>query len=84
MKGIIGKKIGMTSAHDKNGKYVACTVVEAGPCVVTQVKVQDQHGYNALQFAFGEAKEKHTSKSLLGHFEKAGTSSKKKVVEFRD
>ena len=84
MNGIIGKKIGMTSIFDDAGKNIACTVVEAGPCVVTQVFNEDTDGYDALQLGFGEAKAKNTSQALLGHFKKAGTTPKKRVVEFRD
>lgn len=84
MNGLIGKKIGMTSIFDNAGRNVACTVVEAGPCVVTQVKTEDSDGYNALQLGFGEAKVKNTSKPMAGHFDKAGTVPKSKLVEFRD
>lgn len=84
MSGIIGKKIGMTSVYSADGQNVACTVVEAGPCVVTQVKSVDTDGYNAVQLGFGERKEKNTPKALKGHFSKANTTPKKKVVEFRD
>jgi large subunit ribosomal protein L3 len=84
MSGIIGKKIGMTSIFSADGRSVACTVVEAGPCVVTQVKNLETDGYKAIQLAFDEAKEKNTSRPLKGHFSKAKTTPKKKVVEFRD
>jgi len=84
MSGIIGKKIGMTSIYSADGRNVACTVVEAGPCVVTQVKTVNTDGYNAVQLAYGEKKEKNTPNALLGHFAKAKTTPKKKVVEFRD
>ena len=84
MKGIIGKKIGMTSIFTPDGKQTACTIIEAGPCVVTQVKTQDTDGYNALQLAFGDKKEKHTIKAEQNHFSKANTSAKKFVKEFRD
>lgn len=84
MPGIIGKKIGMTSIYGANGHNVACTLIEAGPCVVTQVKNPEKDGYRAVQLAFGERKEKVTSKALQGHFAKANTSPKRKVVEFRD
>ncbi|MBK8471670.1 MAG: 50S ribosomal protein L3 [Sphingobacteriales bacterium] len=84
MKGIIGKKIGMTSYFAEGGKQIQCTVVEAGPCYVTQVKTTDTDGYNALQLAFDEAKPQRMPKPLLKHFEKAGVSPKRKVVEFRD
>ena len=84
MNGLIGKKIGMTSVFDGAGKYVACTVIEAGPCVVTQVRTEDTDGYTALQLGYGEAKAKNTSKALQGHFQKAKTGPKRKVVEFRN
>lgn len=84
MNGLIGKKIGMTSVYDSTGKSVACTVIEAGPCVVTQVKTEQTDGYTALQLAFGDTKAKNTSKPLQGHFEKANTEPKHKLVEFRD
>jgi large subunit ribosomal protein L3 len=84
MNGIIGKKIGMTSIFDATGRNIACTVIEAGPCVVTQVKSGDTDGYSSLQLAYGEAKEKNTSRPQIGHFKKAGTSPKRKLVEFRD
>lgn len=84
MKGIIGKKIGMTSVFDANGKQVACTIIEAGPCVVTQKKTVDTDGYSALQIAYGEAKEKNTPKALLNHFAKANTSPKSIVKEIRN
>jgi len=84
MSGIIGKKVGMTSIFSADGRNVACTLIEAGPCVVTQVKNVDTDGYNAVQLAFGERKEKNTPKPLVGHFKKAGTTPKQKVVEFRD
>jgi large subunit ribosomal protein L3 len=84
VNGIIGKKIGMTSVFDQAGRNVACTVVEAGPCVVTQVKSPDTDGYSALQLGFAEKKSKSTTQALLGHFERASTTPKKKLVEFRD
>ena len=84
MNGLIGKKIGMTSIFDDAGNNTACTVVEAGPCVVTQVKTQGNDGYQAIQLGFGEAKVKNTSKALIGHFDKAATAPKRKVVEFRN
>lgn len=83
MNGIIGKKIGMTGIFDEAGKYTACTVVEVGPCVVTQVKTQQKDGYEAVQLGYGNKKAKNTSKPMLGHFEAAGTEPKKKLVEFR-
>ena len=84
MKGIIGKKIGMTSIFDPNGKQTACTIIEAGPCVVTQVKTQDVDGYSALQVAFGDKKEKRTLGAEKAHFAKANTSAKSFVKEFRN
>ena len=84
MKGIIGKKIGMTSIFDPNGKQTACTIIEAGPCVVTQVKTQDVDGYSALQVAFGDKNEKHTIDAEKNHYAKANTSAKKVVKEFRN
>lgn len=84
MPGIIGKKVGMTSIFMEDGKNVACTLIEAGPCVVTQVKNQETDGYTAVQLAYDDRKEKNTPKALRGHFSKAKTSPKKKVVEFRD
>jgi large subunit ribosomal protein L3 len=84
MKGIIGKKIGMTSIFEPNGKQTAVTIIEAGPCVVTQVKSQETDGYNAIQVAFGEKKEKNTTKAEKNHFAKASTSPKRFVKEFRN
>jgi large subunit ribosomal protein L3 len=83
VNGLIGKKLGMTSVYDASGNYVACTVIEAGPCVVTQVKTQATDGYNALQLAYGEAKEKNTTKAVKGHLAKAGSGAKAKFAEFR-
>jgi large subunit ribosomal protein L3 len=82
MSGIIGKKIGMTSIYDEAGKNIPCTVIEAGPCVVTQVRTMEVDGYEAIQIAFDDKKEKHTSKALKGHFAKAGVTPKKVVAEF--
>lgn len=82
MAGIIGKKVGMTAIFNEEGKNIACTVIEAGPCVVTQVKTKEKEGYDAVQLAFDDAKEKNTSKQMKGHFQKAGTTPKRKVVEF--
>ena len=82
MSGLIGKKIGMTSIYDASGKVVPCTVLEAGPCVVTQVKTVETDGYSAIQLAYDEKKEKNTTKSLKGHFTKAGTTPKKILREF--
>ncbi len=84
MSGIIGKKIGMTSIYDENGNNVACTVIEAGPCIVTQVRNNESDGYNAVQLSYREKKEKNTSKAMLGHFKRAGTTAKHKVAEFRN
>ncbi|HPD53431.1 MAG: 50S ribosomal protein L3 [Bacteroidota bacterium] len=83
MSGIIGKKIGMTSVFSADGTYIPCTVIEAGPCVVTQVKTKEKDGYTAVQLAFGDKKEKHTTKAEAGHFKKSGTSPKRNVMEFR-
>ena len=84
MKGIIGKKIGMTSIFGSDGRQTACTIIEAGPCVVTQVKTKDSYGYNSHQLAFGEKKEKQTNSAQKNHFAKASTTPKKFVIEFRD
>jgi large subunit ribosomal protein L3 len=84
MPGIIGRKVGMTSVFDAAGQSVAVTVIEAGPCVVTQVKTEGTDGYKAVQLAFGEKKEKNTSNQMLGHFKKANTTPKRNLVEFRD
>jgi large subunit ribosomal protein L3 len=85
VNGLIGKKVGMTSIFDDKGNSIACTVIELGPNVVTQVKTTDSDGYNALQLAFGEAKVKNTSKAELGHFAKAGyEGALREVAEFRD
>ncbi|MCD8741196.1 MULTISPECIES: 50S ribosomal protein L3 [Mucilaginibacter] len=83
MSGIIGKKVGMTSIFDESGKNIPCTVIEAGPCVVTQVKSVEADGYAAVQLAYGEKKEKNTTAPLKGHFQKAGTAPKSKLVEFK-
>ncbi len=83
MSGLIGKKIGMTSIYDESGKFVACTVIQAGPCVVTQVRKKETDGYSAVQLSYGERKEKNVSKALVGHFKKAGTTPKAKVAEFK-
>ena len=82
MPGLIGKKVGMTSIFSPEGKNLPCTVLEVGPCTVTQVKTEDVDGYNAVQLGWGEAKEKNTSKALQGHVQKASTSVKKKLAEF--
>ncbi len=84
MPGIIGRKIGMTSVFGADGISVAVTVIEAGPCVVTQVRSEEKDGYKAVQLAFGEKKEKNTSAAMLGHFKKANTTPKRNLVEFRD
>lgn len=83
MPGLIGKKIGMTSVFSAEGKNIPCTVIEAGPCLVTQVKTVEIDGYEAVQLAFDEKKEKSTSKPELGHFKKAGVTPKRSVVEFK-
>ncbi|MBS4058804.1 MAG: 50S ribosomal protein L3 [Bacteroidetes bacterium] len=82
MSGLLGKKIGMTSIFDANGKNLPVTVIEAGPCVVTQIRTIEKDGYEAVQMAFADKKEKNTSKALIGHFAKAGTTPKRKVAEF--
>lgn len=84
MPGIIGKKIGMTSVFNAEGHNIAVTVIEAGPCIVTQVKNEETDGYKAVQIAFGEKKEKNTPNAMVGHFKKASTTPKRKVIEFRD
>lgn len=84
MSGIIGKKIGMTSVFSAAGKYIPCTIIEAGPCVVTQVKTLEKDGYESVQLAFDEKKEKHTSSAMKGHFAKAKTTPKRKLVEFSE
>lgn len=83
MSGIIGKKIGMTTIYE-DGKAIPCTLLEAGPCVVTQIRTEEKDGYKAVQLAFGEKKEKNTSKALQGHFKKASTSPKRKLMEFKE
>jgi large subunit ribosomal protein L3 len=84
MPGIIGKKVGMTSIYNADGESIPCTVIQAGPCVVTQVKNVETDGYRAVQLAFGDKKEKHSNKAETGHFKKANTAPKRAVVEFRD
>jgi large subunit ribosomal protein L3 len=84
MNGLIGKKVGMTSVFTETGRNLACTVVELGPCVVTQVKTEDTDGYDALQMGFGDAKAKNTTQPMMGHFDAAKTAPKRKLVEFRD
>ena len=83
MSGLIGKKIGMTSIFDENGKNIPCTVIEAGPCVVTQVRTEEKDGYEAVQLGFDDKTEKSATKAELGHAKKAGTSVKRKVAEFQ-
>ncbi|MDB2492567.1 MAG: 50S ribosomal protein L3 [Flavobacteriaceae bacterium] len=83
MSGLIGKKIGMTSIFDANGKNMPCTVLEVGPCVVTQVRTEEVDGYSALQLGFDDKTEKSATKADLGHAKKAGTSVKRKVAEFK-
>jgi large subunit ribosomal protein L3 len=83
MPGLIGKKVGMTSVFNEEGKNIPCTVIQVGPCVVTQVKTIEIDGYDAVQIAFDEKKEKSANKAELGHFKKAGSTAKRKVVEFR-
>jgi len=84
MSGLIGKKIGMTSIFDDNGKNIPCTVIEAGPCVITQVRTKEVDGYESLQLGFDDKAEKQTTKALQGHFKKAGTTAKRRVIEFQD
>jgi len=84
MPGLIGKKIGMTSVFSADGKSVPCTVIEAGPCVVTQVKTLENDGYEAVQLAFDDKKEKSTPSPMKGHFSKAGVTPKRKLVEFKE
>jgi len=84
MPGLIGKKIGMTSVFSADGKNIPCTVIEAGPCVVTQIKTVDIDGYEAVQMAFDDKKEKNTTKPVLGHLKKAGVDAKRKIVEFKE
>jgi large subunit ribosomal protein L3 len=83
MSGLIGKKVGMTSIFDDNGKNIPCTVIEAGPCVVTQVRTEEVDGYSALQLGFDDKAEKRANKAEMGHVKKAGASPKKKVIEFQ-
>jgi large subunit ribosomal protein L3 len=82
MSGILGKKIGMTSVFDASGKNIPVTVIEAGPCVVTQIRSKEVDGYDSVQLAFADKKEKNTPKALIGHFAKAGTTPKRRVSEF--
>jgi len=84
MSGIIGKKVGMTSVFTEDGKNTAATLIQAGPCVITQIKNEETDGYKAIQLSYDDKKEKNTSKAMMGHFKKAGATPKRKVVEFRD
>lgn len=84
MSGIIGKKVGMTTIFNAEGQAVPCTLIEAGPCVVTQVRTEDKDGYKAIQLGYGDKKEKNTSRPLVGHFKKAGTTPKRKLIEFKE
>ena len=84
MSGLIGKKIGMTSVYNADGQALACTVIETGPCVVTQVRSVEKDGYTAVQLGYGDKKEKHSNKPEMGHFKKAGTTPKRKLVEFKE
>ena len=83
MSGLIGKKIGMTSIFDENGKNIPCTVIEAGPCTVTQVRTEDVDGYQAIQLGFDDKADKNATKAAIGHFKKAGTAAKRKIIEFQ-
>jgi large subunit ribosomal protein L3 len=82
MPGLIGKKVGMTSIFDEKGNNIPCTVLEVGPCVITQIKTKENDGYTAIQLSFDEKREKNTPKAMKGHFKKAGTTPKYKVMEF--
>ena len=84
MSALLGRKVGMTAVFDDNGNNVVCTVIEAGPCVVTQVKTEETDGYRAVQVGFGDKKEKNTTKALMGHFGAAGSDPKRRLTEFRD
>ena len=84
MPGLIGKKLGMTSVYDASGKNVPCTIIEAGPCVVTQVRTLEKDGYTAVQLGFGEKSDKRISKPMKGHFDKAGVTPKQRLVEFNE
>jgi large subunit ribosomal protein L3 len=83
MPGLIGKKVGMTSVFSAEGKNIPCTVIEVGPCIVTQIKTIENDGYNAIQLAFDEKKQKHATKAEIGHFKKANTTPKHKVIELK-
>ena len=84
MPGLLGKKIGMTSVFSADGKNIPCTVIEVGPCVVTQVKTVERDGYEALQLGFQEKTEKHTTKPMAGHFSKAGVAPQRHLAEFKN
>ena len=84
MSGIIGKKVGMTSLFNEEGKNIPCTVIQAGPCAVLQVRTEEVDGYTAVQLGFDDKSEKNVSKALAGHFKKAGATPKAKIVEFRN
>lgn len=84
MPGIIGKKVGMTSIYGAAGKLFPCTVIEAGPCVITQIRTKEKDGYEAVQIGFQDKKDKHTTKAMQGHFKKAGTTPKRHIAEFHD
>ena len=84
MPGLLGKKIGMTSVFSADGKNVPCTVIEAGPCVVTQIKTLEKDGYEAVQLGFQEKKEKHTTQPEMGHFKKAGVAPQRHLAEFKN
>lgn len=83
MPGLIGKKVGMTSVFDDDGNNIPCTVLEVGPCVITQIKTEDVDGYNAVQLAYGDVKEKNSNKAMIGHFKKSNTAPKQKVIELK-
>jgi len=83
MPGLVGKKVGMTTIFDDQGRNIPCTVIEVGPNVVTQIKTVDKDGYNAVQLAYDDKKEKHTTKAMMGHFENAKTTPKKKIIELK-
>ena len=83
MPGLIGKKVGMTSVYDENGNNIPCTIIQIGPCVITQIKTEEKDGYSGIQMAYDDKKEKNTSKAMLGHFAKTNTTPKRKVIELR-
>ncbi len=82
MPGILGTKVGMTTIYNADGKAIPCTIIQAGPCVISQVRTKEKDGYEAIQLAFGEKKVKNTTKAMIGHFAKANTTPKRKIVEF--